>query len=346
MRRMDGRIVSNAGRALGMMFVLAGLASAREIVDQAGRKVVLPEKIEKIYAAQPYTNVIGYMVAPDMLVGQLLEPKGDAARFARPEYLALPALGGTPGSGKEVNMETVLAAKPDLVLLKGDAKTDATRSTEKFQKLGLPVVFVDLEEIDSYPAGLEFLGKLLGREGKTAKMATFARGILSEVDHAVASIPKDKRVKVYYAESPDGLSTECDQSFHADAIRRAGGNIVHHCILQSHMGMEKVSLEQVILYDPDWIVSNDPQFEASVYSDPRWKGVAAVAHHRVLTVPRTPFNWIDRPPAVTRIAGIPWLAHHFYPHAFKSDLRKQLLEFHHLFLGITPKPSDLDAWTK
>ena len=337
-------------RALAAAFLAAAAlpttSRAREIVDMAGRKVSVPDRIRRVFAAQPYTNVAGYAVAPDLLIGQLLEPKGPERRFARPEYLALPVLGGTPGSGKEANMELVLAAKPDVVLLKGNTKSDPARSTGKFDKLGLPVVFVDLEDIDGDAAGLEFLGRLLGREEKAAKMAAFARSILADVDKAVASVPAGRRVKVYYAESPDGLTTECDQSFHADAIKRAGGEIVHRCLLKSHMGMEKVSLEQVVLYDPDWIVSNDPQFEASVQADPRWKQVRAVVRHHVLTVPRTPFNWIDRPPSVTRIAGIPWLAHHFYPEAFRSDLRRQLLEFHQLFLGVTPTAADLDAWSR
>jgi len=333
-------------RIAAVLLSLMTFPQAREITDMAGRKVAISDTVLRIYAAQPYTNVLGYMVAPDLLIGQLLEPQGAERRYARAEYLALPPLGGAPGGGKETNIEAVLAAKPDFVLLKGNAKTDNSKATEKFDKLGIPVVFVDLETIDAYSTGIEFLGNLLGRSAKTAKMATFARTVLAEVDKAVAAIPADKRPRVYYAESADGLSTECDQSFHAEAIRRAGGRIVHECLLKSHMGMEKVTLEQVLVYNPDIIVSNDPAFEAAVYQDPRWKGVKAVADHKVLTVPRTPFNWIDRPPSVTRIAGITWLAHHFHPKAFPPDLSAQLSDFHKLFLGYTPDKDDLAKWTR
>jgi iron complex transport system substrate-binding protein len=339
--------ILSARRALAaLVLAAASLAPAREIVDMAGREVVVPDTIRRIYAAQPYTNVILYMVAPELSIGQLTETTGPEKRFLRPEFAAKPVLGAAPGQGKEANLEAVLAARPDFVLLKGGTRSDPARATEKYQKLGIPVVFVDLENIDDYPAGLEFLGKLLGREAKTAKMAAFARRILSEVDKAVAGIPPQKRLRVYYAESPDGLATECDQSFHADAIKRAGGKIVHECLLKTHMGMEKVGLEQVLVYDPDVIVSNDAHFEAAVYKDPRWSKVKAVAAHKVWTVPRTPFNWIDRPPSLTRLAGIPWLAHHFYPKAVPGDLRDDLLEFHQLFLGTTPLPADLDAWTR
>jgi iron complex transport system substrate-binding protein len=322
------------------------MTHAREITDMAGRQVVLPDQIKRIYAAQPYTHVLSYMLAPDMLIGHLSILRDNEKRFLRPEAANLPMLGGAPGSGQTVNMETVLAAKPDIVLMKGNAKSDVSRSVEQFSRLSLPVVFVDLENIDDYPAGIEFFGRLIGREDKAKRMADHARKVLADVDRAMAAIPEDKRVRVYYAESADGLATECDQSFHADAIKRAGGAIAHHCLLKTHMGMEKVSLEQIIAYNPEIIVSQDPQFEATVYGDPRWAGVRAVAERKVWTVPRSPFNWIDRPPSVTRIVGIQWLASRFYPKAYAIDLRRELREFHQLYLGIDPAAEDLDKWLK
>ena len=322
------------------------MTQAREITDMAGRQVVVPDQIRRIYAAQPYTHVLTYMLAPDMLIGHLSVIGEKERRFFRPEAVDLPLLGGAPGSGQQVNMETVLAAKPDIVLMKGNAASDVSRAAEKFAQLGLPVVFVDLEAIDDYPAGIEFFGKLIGRGEKAKRMADHARKVLADVGRAVATVPEDKRVRVYYAESPDGLATECDQSFHAEAIKRAGGVIVHQCLLKTHMGMEKVSLEQIIAYNPDVIVANDAQFEAAVYGDPRWAAVKAVADHKVWTVPRTPFNWIDRPPSVTRIAGIQWLAGRLYPKAYKVDLRRELREFHQLFMGIDISDEDLDKWLK
>lgn len=329
-----------------LLLFLSTMTHAREITDQAGRQVVVPDQIKRIYAAQPYTHVLTYMLAPDMLIGHLSILGDKEKRFLRPEAASLPLLGGAPGGGPAVNMETVLAARPDIVLMKGNAKSDAGRAAEKFAQVGLPVVFVDLENIDDYPAGIEFFGKLIGREAKAKQLADHARKVFADVDRAVVPIPEDKRVRVYYAESADGLATECDRSFHADAIKRAGGTIVHHCLLKTHMGMEKVSLEQIIAYNPEVIVANDPQFEAMVYGDPRWSAIKAVADRKVWTVPKTPFNWIDRPPSVTRIVGIQWLAGRLYPKAYTVDLRRELREFHRDYLGIDVSNENLDKWLK
>ena len=327
-----------------LLLLVVPFVHAREITDMAGRKVVVSERIGRIYAAQPYTHVLAYILAPDMLIGHLSIIGEEQKRFLRPEALRLPMLGGSPGGGPAVNMETVLAAKPDLVLLSGNAKTEVSRATEKFLQVGLPVVFVNLETIDDYPGAIEFFGRLIDRSDNAKRLADYARKVLADVDRAVAAIPPGKRLRVYYAESTDGLATECDQSFHADAIKRAGGVIVHQCLLKTHMGMEKVSLEQIMIYNPDVIVSSDPWFEAMAYADPRWKNIKAVAERRILSVPRTPFNWIDRPPSIMRIIGVQWLAARFYPHAYVIDLRRELREFHQRYMGIDLASVDLDRW--
>jgi iron complex transport system substrate-binding protein len=326
-------------------------AQAREITDMAGRTVAIPDKISRIYAAQPYTSVLLYMVAPDLLLG--LQPGclpfGEAEkRYLRPEMAALPVLETQVAGGEnvQVNMEAVLAMKPDFALAKGGPKSDLTRIEEKFAKLGLPLVFVDLDRVPDYPAGIDFLGKLLNRETRTARMSAYARRVLAEVEKLVAAIPPAERIGVYYTESADGLATESDKSIHAEAILLAGGEIVHHGEVKTHLGMEKISLEQVLLYNPAVIVSQEPDFAANVAKDPRWKDVKAVASHRIYTIPRTPFNWIDRPPSVMRIMGVQWLAHCFYPDRYPIDIRKEIKDFHKVFMGLELTDADVDQLLK
>jgi iron complex transport system substrate-binding protein len=340
-------------RCLAGLSVVAGCTlSARDITDMAGRTVTIPDHITKVFAAQPYTNVLMYIVAPDLMVGLLNPPREETQRFVRPEAAKLPVLvrqaaGGGAGSGPgRPNLEAVLALKPDFALVKGGPNTEREGTEAQYAKISLPVVFVDIDRIADYPAGIEFIGKLLGREERARQLSNYAQRVLAEVDHAVAGIPPEKRVRVYYAESTDGLATESDQSFHADAIKMAGGTIVHQGDLKTHIGMEKVSLEQILVYNPEVIVSQDPEFARTVYQDARWKGVKAVAAHRVYTVPRTPHNWIDRPPSVMRIMGVQWLANRFYPEIYNIDIRNAIREFHRLFMGIEVSDADLDDWLK
>ncbi|MBU4261662.1 MAG: ABC transporter substrate-binding protein [Proteobacteria bacterium] len=318
------------------LLIMASHGQAREITDMSGRSVLVPDHITRVYAAQPYTLVLMAVVAPDLLVG-LPGPlsEGDR-RFVGPEMVALPVFGSGMGPGAKPDMAAVLALHPDIVLLKGGPRTDTARAVKRFAGTGLPVVFVDIDRIEDYAAGIEFTGALLERGDRAGKLAAYARRILTEIDRAISAVPAAQRVSVYYAESADGLATECDQSFHADAIRLAGGDIVHHCTLSRHIGMEPVSLAQVLEYNPQFIVAADPAFAASVRTDERWQGVRAVAEKKVLSIPRSPFNWIDRPPSVMRLMGVQWLAHCFYPERYPLDLREATREFQQLFFGVTP----------
>ncbi len=63
------------------------------------------------------------------------------------------------------------------------------------------------------------------------------------MDRLKASVPENKRLTVYYAEGGDGLSTECDDSFHSRLIPEAGGVNVRKCRSKVLVGMDKVSIE-------------------------------------------------------------------------------------------------------
>ena len=43
--------------------------AAREFTDDAGRKITLPDKVERVYAAGPPASVIVFALAPDKLIG-------------------------------------------------------------------------------------------------------------------------------------------------------------------------------------------------------------------------------------------------------------------------------------
>lgn len=347
---MNRRNIAWIAMAFLGMALAAWPGQARTITDMAGRKVTIPDKITKVYAAQPYTNVLLYVVAPELMLG--LQPgclpfRDEDKRFLRREVLSLPWLEATQspaGQNARVNLEAILRLKPDFALATGGMKLNLQKDEELFGRIHLPVVYVDLDRIADYPKAIEFLGRILGRESRAKRLSAYARRVFAQVEKMVAAIPLEKRVRVYYAGSADGLVTESEQSFHADAIRMAGGNIVHKGEIKTHVGMEKVNLEQVLLYNPEVIVSLEPEFATRAYRDPRWRKIKAVATRRIYTVPRSPFNWIDRPPSVMRIIGVPWLAHCFYPDRYRVDIRKEIQEFHRLFMGVRVTEADLNRW--
>jgi iron complex transport system substrate-binding protein len=70
----------------------------------------------------------------------------------------------------------------------------------------------------------------------------------------------------------------------------------------------QVSLEQVLQWNPEIIVTTDPNFAHGVYDDPMWRAVTAIRERRVHLAPAVPFGWIDFPPSINRLIGLRWLA--------------------------------------
>ena len=106
--------------------------------------------------------------------------------------------------------------------------------------------------------------------------------------------------------------------------------------------MERISIEQVLAYDPDIIIVQDRTAMPVVRDDPRWRSLRAVKAGRVHGVPYWPYNWIDRPPSVMRALGAQWLAGLFYPDLFHFDLRREVREFFRLFFDLALTDADID----
>lgn len=328
--------------ALAALLALAALpAGAREITDMVGRKVTIPDHITRALSAAPPIAVLQYALARDTMVGLNLGFQPADLPFIDARVAGLPVIGSAFSAGRMINPEAAMSLKPEVILAWQNPTVDRTRIEENFAKTGIPVVFIKLDDLRDWPAGLEFVGAVLGREARAKLLADDIRASLAKVDHALDAIPEAERVRVYYAESPDGLATDCHHSFHTEAIELARGYNVYRCEQREHTGMERVSLEQVIAFDPQVILVQDPAFLPVVRSDPRWKNISAVRNGRIVTIPRVPFNWIDRPPSLMRALGMQWLANQLYPARYPLHLRMEVRRFYKLYLDLDLSDADL-----
>lgn len=327
---------------LVLLLLQTAIGHAREITDMTGRKVQVPDRITRVYASSPPATYLLYAMDPALIVGLNSPLQETEKRLLKPAVKSLPVIGSSVGQGKNLNTELLLKAKPDIVLVWAWQQPEINAKFEQvFRQLKIPVVQLRIDSLRDYPAAFTFLGSLLQREKRAARLRGYAEETLKSVDHAVAGIRNEQRPGVYYAEGQDGLATERHGSFHAELIGLAGGKNVHHGEALDHYGMEKISMEQVILYNPQvMLVQEDPFLEA-VGRDSRWKPIKAVREGRVYRIPRTPFNWFDRPPSFMRLLGLRWLTNRLHPDLFRFDAAVETRRFYRLFLGIELTNKDL-----
>jgi len=308
---------------------------AREIIDMSGRKVTIPDVVSKVVAVSPPGTYLLYALDPRILAGLNFPLWESEKKYTVPEYRQLPVIGGMAGQGRTMNREVLLQVKPDF-MVHWAWQDDATNQKflESMASMPFPIVCVVMDSIEDYPGALHFIGDITNRRDRGEELGRYALDTVHGAKAMAAEIPENDKVRVYYAEGTDGLSTERAKSIHAELIPLAGGINVHQGDELDHYGMEKISMEQLLLYDPEVILVKEQTFFDTVFTDPRWKNLRAVQEKRVYLIPCEPFNWFDRPPSFMRLLGIKWLLGILHPDRFADDMVTETRSFYRLFLGV------------
>ncbi|TWA64219.1 iron complex transport system substrate-binding protein [Azospirillum baldaniorum] len=333
-----------AGVSAGLLLaLLAGPAAAERVVtDSSGRRVTVPDRVERVFPAGPPASVVVYMLAPEKLLGWTRAISPPERPFLPDRYADLPELGRLTGRGNTVNLETVVAAKPDVVVDVGStAPTFVSLADRVQEQTRVPTLLIEGHLADS-PRTFRTLGALMGAAERGEELARYAETTLAEVRRRFDGVPEDRRLKVYMARGPRGLQTGIRGSINVEALDVAGVRNVAAETL-GNGGLVNVSMEQVLAWQPDAIVTIDRGFYESVWTDPLWQGVKAVRDRRVYLSPGLPFTWIDSPPAANRLLGLRWLGAVLYPELFPEDLREETRRFYALFYHREPTAEQIDA---
>ena len=322
--------------ASAMLFVPA-IARAAGIADAAGRAIAIPETVTRVFPAGPPAAILLYTLAPDLLLGWPRANRADECAFMLPEVCRRPEVGRLTGRGNTANLESVLALKPDLILDVGSTTpTFASLAARVQEQTGIPYALLD-GRFDATASTYRLLGALTRRDAEP--LAAYTEKMLETIAARINRVPQEERPRVYYARGPRGLETGLGGSINVETIEYLGARNV---AAERQGGLATVSIEQVLVWNPQVIVTIDRDFAAGVQNDPQWKQVEAVSSGRVHLSPKLPFGWVDFPPSVNRLIGLWWLAKIFYPDHFDEDIRALTREFYSLFYHVTPSDADID----
>lgn len=335
---------------LGLILALAQSAAAERVVtDSAGRQVAVPDRIERVFAAGPPASILLYILAPDRMIGWPRAPHPEELPYIAPEYRDLPEVGWLTGRGDTVNLEVLLQSKPDLIFDFGSVRDTYVSLAERVQaQTGIPYLLID-GTFANTAAAVRLLGEVLGVEDRAEQIASYVESTFARIDATLAQVPQDQRPRVYLARGPSGLETGLQGSINTEIIERVGGVNVARDPSGARRGIVQVPIEQVVVWNPDTVITWDPNFYESVWKDFYWQSVDAVAAGRVYLSPTAPFGWIDRPPSLNRMIGLEWLAGLFYPGHLNQDLREVTRSFYDLFYHVDLTDAELDRllqWAK
>lgn len=313
----------------------AGMARAEDGVHSPRPGVYVfgtppaPERIRRVFAAGAPAAVLVHAVVPDKLLGWPWALSADALALLAPQSRALPVLGRLAGRGSTLPLERLVALGPDIIVDAGTVDGNYLSGAERvYRQTGIPCVLIDGRLADS-ARQLRDAGHLLGASERGEALARHAQTMLAA---CLPPAPQD-RPKVYLARGADGLETPLPGSVNGECIEAA-------CALNAARGgggLARVSLEQLLAWAPDAIVTQYAEFAALARRDATWNTLPAVRGGRLFVAPDLPFGWLDGPPGVNRLIGVRWLREVLgAARPATTDWIDEAQAFHRLFYGHVP----------
>lgn len=271
--------------------------------DEVGREVTFPFPPKRVVSLAPNITEILFNLGLDE------EVVGVSIHCNFPEKVK----GRTRvGSYIQIDVERVLALKPDLIMATGAGNPKEV--VERLERLGIPSFVIFPKRFDDVLRSIRHIGQVVGREKEALTTVRSMQRRKERVEVATLGLPRPK-VFLQIGESP--IVTVGKGSFGDDLIRLAGGENVAggEREMYPRWGMEEIlkRAPEVIL-----ISSMNPKgdYRRALRDWQRWRMIPAVQQGRVHLIDS---DLIDRPsPRI--IDGLEEMAKFIHPHRFPKSV--------------------------
>jgi iron complex transport system substrate-binding protein len=265
-------LLSAIGPSPCLLAAISG--GAHEVIDETGRKVVVPEHPQRIISLAPSITETLYALGQDHKIA------GDTEYCDYP-----PAAASKPHIGAVLNpsIEKIVALKPDLVI--GAAEANRRETADQLARVGIPVYGLTDKSLDDVLKSIRDLGGLLDCQAQASALASSLELRVQAVERRVAGLP---RPRVLFVTWYQPLITVGPGSFVADVIRRAGGVSISNDLAGE---WPRVSLEAVLERNPEIILLPKSQAYTPSLEDLKnlagWRDLSAVKAGHVYQIADT-----------------------------------------------------------
>ncbi len=240
------------------------------MTDDLGRRVTVPVPLHRIVSLAPNLTEIVYALGADSsLVGVT-----DYCDYP-PQAARKPRMGGMINP----NIEAVVAARPDLVLM--SAEGNSRLDFEKLINLHVPVFATNPRTIDGV---FKSIGDIAGLTGTTARATVLLHDLRSRRDSIVGLYRNGLHPRTLVVISLAPLMVAGNGSFVDEMIADAGGINVGRTGTGSY---PLLSREEILRARPDCIILGSDiaiPVDQLLREYPEWKTLDAVKNGRVYSI--------------------------------------------------------------
>ncbi|MFP4031525.1 MAG: iron ABC transporter substrate-binding protein [Desulfococcaceae bacterium] len=275
-------------------------AGERQITDQVGRTVAVPENPERIVCIGPGAlRLVVYLQARDRVAG--IEELEKRHPYGRPYFLAHPELGELPRIGpggpasinRKPDLEAVLSVRPDLIFV---TYMEKELADEVQASLNVPVVVLSYGDFAAFDEtvydALRLAGSILNRSERAEAVIEFIETARSDLTERTRDIPPARRPSVYVG-GVGFRGTQGIESTHADYTPLNWIHARNLALGGGHQGHRFVDRETLLAWNPA-VIFIDGGGKHHVTADAGrkpdfYRTLQAAKNSRVYTL--FPFNW-------------------------------------------------------
>lgn len=221
---------------LGCLLAVQAQAAVT-VKDDAGRLVTIAKPAERVISMAPHvTEMLFAAGGGKRIVGAVSYSDYPEAAKSIPRI----------GSNREVDLERIIALKPDLIV--AWMHNSSERQIEMVKQLGIPVFQSDPQTLENIPENVLRLGQLMGTEAEAKATAVQLRQQLSSLRARYAKRPP---VRTFYQVWDKPLYTLSGKHIITDALRLCGGENIFDKLATT---APTVSVESVLQADPEVVI--------------------------------------------------------------------------------------------
>jgi len=302
----------------------------KRIVVQDGRDILTLALLDR---ADPFARLVAWN-------NLLKKSDGETWKILRNKWPEANGIIDMGFSDKgEVNLESVIAKQPDLMVaqLRSKPSLSQTGVLDKLKALNIPVLFIDtmLKPVENTPKSITLLGETLNRESEAKQYTDFYQQHYQNILDKTKAVEPKPLVFIEAKAGLNGLESCCFTHSHVGwggMIEAVGARNLGSALLPGATG--DVSLEKVISMKPDAYIVSGSQWatktnaavpfgygvtQQQVYDAfnrmkqrPGFAQVTAVKEGRFYGIYH---NFYNHP---YNIVGLEYLAKFIYPNQFKE----------------------------
>jgi iron complex transport system substrate-binding protein len=273
------------------------------IKDDTGKEITIEKKPEKVVSLLPSSTEILFALGLDKEIVGVSDYDNYPKQALQKEKVG----------AQDLNVEKILALKPDVAFLDEYHSTNASDTIKQFESAGIKVVIVGSKSsFDQVYETIDMLAKATGTTEKAEEIIAGMKKKVEDIKKKAQNVTEKKRVWVEVSPQPD-IFTTGKGTFMQEMLDMIGAENV----AADQQGWVKMDEEEIVKRNPEVIITTYGYYvdhpKEQVLNRAGWKEVEAVKNGQVFDVNS---DMVTRPGP--RLAdGVEELGKFIYPDIFK-----------------------------